>query len=106
MVEARTRCHDRRPNRQCLIMTARRRPGLRGAIIGLDAKPPGQHGDGMDEAPPAELGNVPPTEAQPIKKEENFFVFLIKLVLIVAVFRSFFFSPFNIPSESMLPNLV
>jgi signal peptidase I len=27
-------------------------------------------------------------------------------VVIVAVFRSFFFSPFNIPSESMLPRLV
>jgi signal peptidase I len=30
---------------------------------------------------------------------------VIKLVLIVAIFRSFFFSPFNIPSESMLPRL-
>ena len=32
-------------------------------------------------------------------------MFLIKLVLIVAFFRSFVFSPFNIPSESMLPRL-
>ncbi len=40
------------------------------------------------------------------KEEENFFVFLVKLILIVGVFRSFFFSPFNIPSESMLPRLV
>ena len=40
------------------------------------------------------------------EKEENFFVFLIKLVLIVVVFRSFIFSPFNIPSESMLPRLL
>ena len=39
------------------------------------------------------------------KKEENFFVFLIKLVAIVLIFRSFVFSPFNIPSESMLPGL-
>ncbi len=39
------------------------------------------------------------------KEEENFFVFLIKLVLIVGIFRSFIFSPFNIPSESMLPRL-
>ena len=39
-------------------------------------------------------------------KEENFFVFLIKLVLIVVVFRSFIFSPFNIPSKSMLPRLL
>lgn len=44
--------------------------------------------------------------AKPEKQEENFFVFLIKLVVIVAVFRSFIFSPFNIPSESMLPRLV
>jgi len=39
------------------------------------------------------------------KKEDSFVVFLLKLVLIVAIFRSFFFSPFNIPSESMLPRL-
>ena len=39
-------------------------------------------------------------------KEENFFVFLIKLVAIVVIFRSFVFSPFNIPSESMQPRLV
>ena len=49
------------------------------------------------------------TDAKPSKpapQEENFFVFLIKLVLIVAIFRSLIFSPFNIPSESMLPRLV
>lgn len=39
------------------------------------------------------------------KEEENFLVFLIKLALIVGIFRSFIFSPFNIPSESMLPRL-
>jgi signal peptidase I len=39
------------------------------------------------------------------KKEDSFFVFLLKLVAIVVIFRSFFFSPFNIPSESMLPRL-
>jgi signal peptidase I len=43
--------------------------------------------------------------AKPAKKEENFFVFLLKLVVIVVVFRSFIFAPFNIPSESMLPRL-
>ncbi len=42
---------------------------------------------------------------KPARKEDNFFVFLIKLFLIVVVFRSFIFSPFNIPSESMLPRL-
>lgn len=50
-------------------------------------------------------------ETQPVaqpakKKEDNFFVFLIKLVAVVAIFRSFIFSPFNIPSESMLPRLL
>jgi signal peptidase I len=44
--------------------------------------------------------------AKPEKKEDSFPVFLIKLVLIVAFFRSFIFSPFNIPSESMQPRLV
>ncbi|PLK26122.1 signal peptidase I [Novosphingobium sp. TH158] len=39
------------------------------------------------------------------KKEDSFPVFLIKLLLIVLVFRSFILSPFNIPSESMLPRL-
>ncbi len=40
------------------------------------------------------------------RKEDSFFVFLIKLVLIVVIFRSFVFSPFNIPSELMMPRLV
>jgi signal peptidase I len=40
------------------------------------------------------------------KKEDSFTLFLIKLVLIVVIFRSFVFSPFNIPSESMLPRLI
>ena len=44
--------------------------------------------------------------AKPAKKEDNFFVFLIKLMLVVGIFRSFFFSPFNIPSESMQPRLI
>ena len=43
---------------------------------------------------------------KPAKQEESFLAFLIKLVLIVGVFRSFVLSPFNIPSESMLPRLL
>ncbi len=35
----------------------------------------------------------------------SFLAFLLKLVLVVLVFRSFVFSPFSIPSESMLPRL-
>lgn len=42
---------------------------------------------------------------QPAKKEDSFPVFVIKLAIVVAIFRSFIFSPFNIPSESMLPRL-
>lgn len=53
-------------------------------------------------ASPAE----PSSTGKPAKQEESFIVFLIKLVLIVGVFRSFIFSPFNIPSESMLPRLL
>jgi signal peptidase I len=43
---------------------------------------------------------------KPAKEEESFLVFLLKLVVLVAIFRSFIFAPFNIPSESMLPRLV
>ena len=35
----------------------------------------------------------------------SFVKFLLKLALAVIIFRSFMFSPFNIPSESMLPKL-
>ena len=43
---------------------------------------------------------------KPVGREENFFLFLLKLVLFVLLFRSFVLSPFNIPSESMLPTLM
>jgi len=56
----------------------------------------------MDETTPAADQKTP---AKAEKKEESFFVFVVKLALIVLVFRSFIFSPFNIPSESMLPRL-
>jgi signal peptidase I len=68
--------------------------------------------DTPDTAPPAADTAVPgtgpaaaPPPAKKPRKEDSFPVFLVKLVLIVAIFRSFFFSPFNIPSESMLPRL-
>ena len=48
-----------------------------------------------------------PAEAEEsTQKEDSFFVFVIKLVLVVVAFRSFIFAPFYIPSESMLPRLV
>jgi signal peptidase I len=64
----------------------------------------------MNQTDPAAIGS-PPIDAPAAppskeKKEENFFVFLLKLIVLVVVFRSFIFSPFNIPSESMLPRLL
>ncbi len=53
--------------------------------------------------PTPEPAATPP--AAPVKEEESFLAFLIKLVIIVVLFRSLIFSPFNIPSESMLPRL-
>ncbi len=58
-----------------------------------------------ESAPVAPANDAPAKPAKPAKKEDSFTVFLVKLVLIVVIFRSFLFSPFNIPSESMLPGL-
>lgn len=59
----------------------------------------------MEPLPP-ELTAADPAAPTPKKREEDsFVVFLLKLVAVVVIFRSFFFSPFNIPSESMLPRL-
>ena len=59
----------------------------------------------MTDSAPAEADKAPrkPHEEE---KRESFLAFVLKLVVIVLVFRSFFFSPFNIPSESMLPRLL
>jgi len=63
----------------------------------------------MNDTPDAQSApDAPVPSPQPAakeKKEDSFPVFLIKLVLVVALFRSFVFAPFNIPSESMLPRL-
>jgi signal peptidase I len=45
------------------------------------------------------------TPAKPKSETRETLVFLLKLGLAVAIFRSFFFSPFFIPSQSMLPRL-
>ncbi len=42
----------------------------------------------------------------PVEEWKDFGKFLIKLIVFIVIFRSFVFSPFNIPSESMLPRLV
>ncbi|MEZ5750342.1 MAG: signal peptidase I [Caenibius sp.] len=63
--------------------------------------------DSTPSPSPAESESQPASVTkQPAKKEEHFLLFLIKLVAIVLIFRSFIFSPFNIPSESMLPRLM
>src|SRR5689334_7361631 len=48
----------------------------------------------------------PAAESPPARKQEGSFAwFLIKLVLAVLVFRTFLFTSFMIPSESMMPRL-
>lgn len=59
-----------------------------------------------DAAQPDIQATASRTESKPEKKDENFFSFLFWLVLGVVVLRSFIISPFNIPSESMLPRLL
>lgn len=59
----------------------------------------------LDTAPSAIESTEKPPVAAP-KKDESFFSFLFWLVLAVVVLRSFIISPFNIPSESMLPRLL
>ena len=52
--------------------------------------------------------NSPATSTEEPEKKEtlgSFLWFVAKLVIAVLIFRSFIFSPFTIPSESMLPNL-
>ena len=64
----------------------------------------------MDTAPPAEPEDLAPagSAAAPAPKSEwlDLGQFLLKLVIVVVVLRSFIFSPFSIPSESMLPRLL
>ncbi|MEJ2458562.1 MAG: signal peptidase I [Novosphingobium sp.] len=65
----------------------------------------------MSDTPSAsEPRTAKPSAAQPAetpaKKDEGFLSFLFWLVLGVVVLRSFIISPFNIPSESMLPRLL
>ena len=48
----------------------------------------------------------PATPVKKPKEEGSFLWFLVKLVLFVLIFRTFIFSTFSIPSESMLPRLM
>jgi signal peptidase I len=69
----------------------------------------------MDVKPQSFASENPP--GQPLAEGEeprgkdseergSFTLFLLKLVIAVLIFRSFIFSPFTIPSESMIPRLV
>lgn len=60
------------------------------------------------ETPAAPADAALPLAPPPAKKKEDWrdtLSFLVKLAVIVFVFRSFLFSPFSIPSQSMLPRL-
>jgi signal peptidase I len=62
------------------------------------------------DATPGEAGAATPAApAKPAPEPESaasFTWFCIKLILIVLIFRSFVFTSFNIPSESMMPRLL
>jgi signal peptidase I len=64
----------------------------------------------MENASPADPVETPDPVIAGTPKPKNEWVdlgmFLLKLALIVFVLRSFIFSPFSIPSESMLPRLL
>ena len=63
----------------------------------------------MNEAetePAAEPAADSPESTAKKNEEGSFLWFLVKLVLFVLIFRTFIFSTFSIPSESMLPRLM
>lgn len=66
----------------------------------------------MENTPADSLDAKPATpaaaaaEEKPKNEWKDLGVFLVKLALIVFVVRSFIFSPFSIPSESMMPRLL
>ena len=59
-----------------------------------------------ETVPETTIDAQPAAPAKPAKKEDSFPVFVLKLGLIVVLFRSLIFAPFYIPSESMLPRLL
>ena len=59
-----------------------------------------------DTVPETNIDAQPAAAAKPAKKEDSFPVFVLKLALVVVLFRSLIFAPFYIPSESMLPRLL
>lgn len=73
--------------------------------------PPGRRSKAhamIEQSPPPVTNSAgQPGKATPKPRSEmrETLGFLIKLAIAVAILRSFIFSPFNIPSESMLPRL-
>ncbi len=60
----------------------------------------------MSETTEPPLPETAPS-AKPQKAEkDDFWQFIVKLVIFVTILRSFIFAPFSIPSESMLPRLL
>ena len=65
----------------------------------------------MTDAPIREIDDPAAASAKPAKAEKkedwkSFLWFCVKLVIVVLAFRSFAFTSFNIPSESMMPRLL
>ena len=60
----------------------------------------------LDPAQPLPAASATPAPKKKQEEEGSFLWFLVKLVIIVVAFRSFAFTSFNIPSESMMPRLL
>jgi signal peptidase I len=57
-------------------------------------------------AEPAPATPAPAAKSKPKSEARDLLTFLVKLAVVVFIFRSFILSPFSIPSESMLPRLL
>ena len=60
----------------------------------------------MENTAPREIVAPAPTKEEKPEDLKSFAFFLIKLVIVVLVFRTFIITSFNIPSESMMPRLL
>ena len=61
--------------------------------------------EALPEAAPTPTSEGTQRRAKPPSETRDTILFLIKLAVVVLIFRSFIFSPFSIPSQSMLPRL-
>ncbi len=60
----------------------------------------------MENTAPREIVEPAAKPEKPPEDWKSFGSFLIKLVIVVLIFRTFIFTSFNIPSESMMPRLL